>query len=1784
MAINWDKINKKAKELDKKQNVKSSTSAPPRNVLATTTAPSLKREVSMPIKMPTLGEKLNVQSRMPQPAHQKIWNFNAGTAVPAKFDLIQSAVDSRAKTIPGKTSVPAEQVGGRKNELQAEIKRLSERNQVLGMARGSLPQIQLDEYNRNAEAIRMASDELKSLERAVTHSERDEYGWRLEDAKTAQKKTTSELMGIGAGARVGNAEATRNALIQAAQKDVETRADVKGAKRDIERVEYVDKYHGRKYDDNFGGQFMASNTVGRLSQDQSMAWSKYLDNPSPENRKYAETIDQLIQQFQENNIATLDEDAQAKWISQSLAGYLPQLQDQLIHQGIGGLAGGAVGLLVGNPVAGAKAGAIAGSGKYSYDTMRGAAFRSLLELGVDEETARKAASDEAVLSAAIEMADTAVDIATLGTGSLLNMLGKGGAKVAAKKGATTALKKFAVALGKYGINILGEGVEEMLQEGVSIANENRLMAGEADSSLVAGSARTLWDDMILGKNAENRARVIESGVEGMKIGAMVGGATMAGTSLMNRALAPNLQHTVQTPSTIAPALQDIAQQPAQQPTSAQNSLEVKLPTDAQNAARGIVEPVVDSRPMAVPKEQTGPHIDERGYSDVSSRKVNAFQFDNPELHEHYAVVAKGLQNDLRMATKGERFGVKDSDGYYVDSIGIKRSVSPEIEALLDNAKLSYAQIEKGLADLIADHGQENYAAAKKIELVLDDMLTNGYEVEGYQIEPDYEYIQKKEAIKSGEHSNEYEMTEDEWNALLKSEPSTSPSLPSIFPENSLGAKITQQGQQLPQGMGAASNSFVPEQKVSKVFTNTYQKTDSLTDEQRAQMKPENYQYDVRGHAQNETAAQQRVDVDFEGEIADLNAKQEWTGEDVFTSKKILDKISADAEKSGDFAELNKWTKAIQERGTRGGQTVEAFKAFQKTPEGAVIKAQQVVAAAEAKLTTKKEVGKKVQTSTGRKITDDIDNVTKIVDALTSGKETTGMAKTLNKVTLKEIKQLVASGKYDAEAINNLVKEKYGIPTLTATDVQKIYELNKLAQETSNDYQKRVYLNRAARVISDKLPVTGKQKVLAVRRIAMLLNPKTLISRNAGGNIVFGILDDIKDAPGTLIDLGVSKITGQRTTSYNPWATSKAEFLGMKKGLAEWGKDIKNKVDTSPTEHEMPRTPSFKGAVGRGFEEALNKLLQLGDRPFYEAAKEKRLDELKRLGLDYTSEDAIAEANVYALERVFQNNSTLAKKAVQLRDSLGVLGDIAIPFAQTPANIFDKLIDYSPYGFVRAIKKAGTVKDSAWSQKQFVDTLSRSLTGTGILTFAYFAAQAGLISGGEDREEDEGLSYQKKISGWQPYSIVIGDKTYTYDWMTVGGALLSLGADIAQSENAGDTMLAILSAGAKAGINTMFNQSYLEGISELFGGEDIASGLESVLLGLPASFTPTAFQQIAKIIDPIARDTYDTDPFKRAWNKVKAKLPYASKTLPAKIGASGDELTNFQGSKATNIFESVLSPGYIGENQKTAIDTEAHRLYRATGDLGVLPKWSKYTSKGDMVITIDGEKLVMSTSEWGQYQKTRGKQTYKMLDELIKSPDYKSMTDAQKADAMQGIIGYASDIAKGEYVKAKGKVHESSTYAKVREVEAAGISPVKYFEYQNALKKERPEGGTPSQLQFSKAINTLNISDKQKGKLWEIQNGESSDKNPFTGELATMGMKPKNIIGATEKYEQLLEVVTDETATAAGANKSEIRSSYIRQWLKDLGYNQSEISKIIESLGFAKKTSSKSDAYVAANPR
>lgn len=148
------------------------------------------------------------------------------------------------------------------------------------------------------------------------------------------------------------------------------------------------------------------------------------------------------------------------------------------------------------------------------------------------------------------------------------------------------------------------------------------------------------------------------------------------------------------------------------------------------------------------------HIDRRDSASVGERSVNAFQFDHPELHSYYADTAAVLQEEMSFAQKGgeliRRTSREAGDDEYIRT---KRGVSERIARLLDDEGVRHDDIERSLSAIIHNHGQENFAAAKRVELLLDDMLTNGYtDIHGQHIAPNEEYIAAKKAIPGADMS------------------------------------------------------------------------------------------------------------------------------------------------------------------------------------------------------------------------------------------------------------------------------------------------------------------------------------------------------------------------------------------------------------------------------------------------------------------------------------------------------------------------------------------------------------------------------------------------------------------------------------------------------------------------------------------------------------------------------------------------------------------------------------------------------------------------------------------------------------------------------------------------------------------------------------------------------------------------------------------------------------------------------------------------------------------------
>lgn len=147
---------------------------------------------------------------------------------------------------------------------------------------------------------------------------------------------------------------------------------------------------------------------------------------------------------------------------------------------------------------------------------------------------------------------------------------------------------------------------------------------------------------------------------------------------------------------------------------------------------------------------TGEHIDSRTKENVSSRNVNAFQFDHPELHGYYSTAAEQIAGiaDISLS-RGQQKGARQrtANGYQRNNQIFE---TPAMRKAMDEG-LTRTQIIDAAQRIINDNGQENVKAAKTLEIVLDDMLTNGYTaVDGTAVAPNTDYIAAKQQITGAE--------------------------------------------------------------------------------------------------------------------------------------------------------------------------------------------------------------------------------------------------------------------------------------------------------------------------------------------------------------------------------------------------------------------------------------------------------------------------------------------------------------------------------------------------------------------------------------------------------------------------------------------------------------------------------------------------------------------------------------------------------------------------------------------------------------------------------------------------------------------------------------------------------------------------------------------------------------------------------------------------------------------------------------------------------------------------
>lgn len=1482
-----------------------------------------------------------------------------------------------------------------------------------------------------------------------------------------------------------------------------------------------------------------------MGEDEALAWNTYLNDPTEENRIYAESVSAAKEAYLARNQESLEADSSNSWISKDLAGYLPQFLGQNIAGIKGGLGGAAAGtvLPVAGTAAGAKAGYAAGRALYGYETARGRVFKSLLDAGVPEDQARLAANDEAIVSSVIEGGDAVIDMLTLGFGNLL------------KKGGTAAAKStLPKILRNYGINIGSEGLQEWTQEGVSIANQKRSDTGILN--LVQESLGQMGR-AITGEDLEAREQMNQAGLAGLKIAAMMGGGGIAFNTALSKATSPLMlptadqaQETGYSKITEQDAInrfnQTVNDRPAFVPD---NPLVNTLPTvsdalyyapgspayrGAQTAQSAQMQQQVNTQPSAETSTQRSQGVQipvqERTWQDAGNRKVNAFQYDHPELRPYYAEAARALKYDLASSTKGERFPIFDANSTSGKDIigytGTKRSVTEPIAQALDNANLSYAQIDKAIDDLIADNGQENYAAAKKLELVLDDMLTNGYtDSNGYTVPPNQEYIAARDNVNAGFSADnaEYRMSESEFNAALSRDPaaaqlaeqlSKSFYAGDITQEEYSGAMDLMKAQLLPtveslptvgpeSSVGAARKGFDP----YSAFLGT--KSEFFPEGANAARPVDVPTTDAEGNPIRKTAATamgaKAIPDEVVGDIqnmvmsGDLSYKR-VTDRDAIN--RAISRIKADGFQRalGDFSDAVQKGVVSKDMATLGQQLlVNAANAGDSNATAEIL-----------------SLYAQMETVAGQAVQ---------------------AASILRK--LSPTAQLYAAQKVASNLEKTISKQMKGKSITINPDL--ITEFNEqTTQEGRDAVMEKIYKDLASQV-----PSTWEDKWNAWRYLSMLGNPRTHF-KNIVGNVGFQPVRFMKDRIAAVIEAGVSAASGgklQRTKSFatNPalYAAAWQDFDNVSDVLSG------NKYDDVQSIINDNRT-IFKTKPLEALRKANTNALSIEDMWFkritYAGALSGYLNvngvtavQLKSGNVDPNLLSAARDyAGQEALKATYNDKNAVSDRVVQIARSLGVFGEAVLPFKRTPANIFVRGFEYSPLGLVKGLTyDLYQVKQGNMTGAQAIDNIAAGMTGTGLMLLGGLLAAAGVVSGGAG--DDEKQAQFNELTGGQTYALNLpGGGSVTLDWLAPEALPFFMGVQAMESFGeeglTGDTITSAFASISEPMLEMSMLQSLndlIDNVSYAASNEKLSGLVGSSLISYLTQAIPTIGGQIERTFEDKRYSTYTnkdsllpTD-VQYALGKASAKIPILDFQQVPYIDAWGREEET--GLLPMRVLNNFLNPAYTSSLNVTPVDEEIQRLYNATGVGSVIP------SRADKSITVDGEAINLSGDKYVEYAKTKGGTAFDLLSSIIDTSAYKGLSDDEKVKLISDVYEYANSVGKAAVSNYKLDGFSAK-------VQSTGVDPADYILYRSTADQDGNDSVTQSES-ASALLPMKNLTTTEKGKVWQSQNSSwSKKKNPFTGALASAGIDASTATSILNKYSEVYNMDIKPGEQAAELSK------------------------------------------------
>jgi hypothetical protein len=347
-------------------------------------------------------------------------------------------------------------------------------------------------------------------------------------------------------------------------------------------------------------------------------------------------------------------------------------------------------------------------------------------------------------------------------------------------------------------------------------------------------------------------------------------------------------------------------------------------------------------------------------------------------------------------------------------------------------------------------------------------------------------------------------------------------------------------------------------------------------------------------------------------------------------------------------------------------------------------------------------------------------------------------------------------------------------------------------------------------------------------------------------------------------------------------------------------------------------------------------------------------------------------------------------------------NFVIPFVKTPTNILKFGLARSPLGLAKDSYLLAFSKDF---REQFTNARGmeanelRGRIATAVMFTSgvsyYLMNNEGAITGGGPQNVDEKATLI--ATGWQPYSLKIGDKYVSYQRLDPIATPLGILADLGEysrlnpKEKEDDDMAAVFSACAMTLTYNLTDKSYLRGLNNLMKAvQDPATYLPKLVRDIGAGFVPNAVNQMQNTEHEII--LRDARSFADATLK---RIPGASDVVPPRRTILGD--TIFRENPA-----GLLGPVNPFNISTAKNDPVAQEMSTLNGHFG-MPS-SKLHGLNDLDMrefkNAEGQQAYDRWMELSGTIKINGKTLKQALAVAVKSKEYQALPKKFEGQAVE----------------------------------------------------------------------------------------------------------------------------------------------------------------------------------------